>query len=121
MERHILSLNTHRHMKMHKKGMPGPLWSEDAAELMCALDRQENHLDRSAWKLSPAVCLGIRIMEEGKRKKNSFRSTYKINQECSLFPDGLVEPWRWSRKALLMEDSILAFVATNDLGRFSLF
>lgn len=32
-----------------------------------------------------------------------------------------MEPWRWSRKALLTEGSILAFVASNDLGRFSLF
>jgi len=56
---------------------------KDAQELKCALDWQENHpqcLDRSAWKLSPAVCLGIKIMGEEKKKTafvphiKSFRS-----------------------------------------------
>lgn len=58
---------------------------------------------------------------EGRKEKNRFHSRYKISQKYSLFPDWDMKPLCWSWRALLMGDSILALVATDDSSRFPLF
>lgn len=55
-------------MKMHKKGEPGLLQSETffkgLGELKC-------DLNKSDWELSPAVCLGMKIVREEKEKNQN--------------------------------------------------
>lgn len=58
-EKETFFVNTHRHVKMHKMGIPGPLWAEtslmmrkEVEELKCVLDGKLEPVTRGQTDLA---------------------------------------------------------------------